>query len=249
MGKQGILFSAILGLIYAFAGGSFATVIAYDGFDYVPGPLTGDGPSTGFAAPWIADAGINVVAPGLSSPLDLPSTGNAVQGEFNYFAPLTTTLLTQDFWASFLVFHGASNDQTYMGLTSTGLPPSDPPEAAFGIRLGQYGIFNSSGGFIPAPTPFTAPGSTDFLLAQFQPIGANWQVSLYVNPTSLAVPSMVASLPITAYNEVLNQNQDGFQSDEIRLGTTPFDAGFVPEPVSLGIWGVGFLLLVRRRHW
>jgi len=247
MRKQAMWVSVILGLTYLTANASFASVIAYDGFAYPVGPLAGQGPGTGFAGPWMADGGVMVSSPGLSSPLDLPSTGNAVGGFFNYFAPLSATL-TQGFWASFLLFHSGPNDQSYMGLTSTGLPPTAPPRVAFGVRLGQYGIFDGASNFIPSPVPFTPNGSTDFLLANLQPVGAVWQVSLYVNPTSLAVPSLIFTVPLTAFNEVLNQNQAEFESDEVRLGTTAFDAGFVPEPASLGIVAIGFLLVMRRRQ-
>lgn len=246
MRKKGIWFLVVVGVVHLISGRVLANVIAYDGFAYPVGPLAGMGPGVGFGTPWIADAGVMVTTPGLSSPLDMPSTGNAVGGQFNYFAPLTTTLAGSDFWASFLLFHGTVNDQTYMGLTSTGIGP--PPEVAFGVQGQHYGIFSSSTPFIPATTPYTAPGSTDFLLTHFQALGGIWQISLYVNPTSLAVPSLVVPLPMTPYNEVLNQNQVGFESDEIRIGTTAFDAGFVPEPGALVIAGITLALAGWRRR-
>ncbi|HEY1685298.1 MAG TPA: hypothetical protein VGG19_11085 [Tepidisphaeraceae bacterium] len=220
-----------------------AQQIAYDGFAYPAGPLIGDGPGFGFAAPWTTDGGINVVAPGLSSPLDQPSTGNAVSGAFNYWASLNNLLPNMEFWASFLLYNAGGNDQTYMGLNPT-LGPGIP-YVAFGVKLTQYGIFNNST-FIPAPsTPWSGVGATDFLLADFLPVGPDWQVFLYVNPTSLAIPSAIAIIPIAPITEVLNQNQVGFVSDEVRIGLTPFDAGFVPEPQPLTIIAAALFLMQR----
>jgi hypothetical protein len=243
-----------LGVGLPFAHPAWGAKLAYDGFAYAPGALAGDGPTpgSGFTAPWLGDAGVVVNAPGLSSPFSLPSVGNAVEGDFNYFAPLATTLNTQDFWASFLLFHSGPNDQTYMGLSSTLLPPTQPPEVAFGVRLGQYGLFSSAfgGGFLPAPTPFSPAGSTDFLLTHFQPSGGSWLVPLYVNPTaaSLGSPDLIAAVPLLPYDEVLNQNQLQFRSDEVRIGTDPFSAGLIPEPTSLAILSIALLLAAPRRH-
>jgi hypothetical protein len=247
MRKLGKCVSIVLGLVCLVSSHSFANPIAYDGFAYAPGPLVGDGPAFGFSAPWAADPGVMVNAPGLSSPLDLPSTGNAVEGDFNYYAPLSTTLAGQDFWASFLLYHSGPNDQTYMGFTNTLLPPTTP-EVAFGVRLGQYGLFQGAT-FFPSAAPFSPVGSTDFLLAHFQPLGASWNVSLYVNPNaSLGAPVVSVLVPMNPYNEVTNQNQLEFRSDEVRIGDTAYDAGFVPEPGSLAIAGVGLFFFMRRRH-
>ena len=235
----------VVGVICVGVGSAEAQVIAYDGFVYPVGPLTGDGPAFGFTAPWIADAGISVTSPGLSSPLDPGSIGNAVSGDFNYFSPLNTTLLNSEFWASFLLYNAGGNDQAYMGLTNTGLG-STIPTVAFGARLTQYGIFNNSSQFVAAPTPWSGVGATDFLLAHFQPSGASWLVSLYVNPTSLALPSVVTTVPLIPFNEVLNQNQVGFISDEVRIGDTAFDAGFVPEPECVAIGAIGVIFGMRQ---
>jgi len=251
MNTRGIFAAIVLAVGFPFAHAATAAVIAYDGFAYAPGSVVLDGPGFGFAAPWLGDSGVLVSAPGLSSPLAQPSVGNAIDGQFNYFAPLNNPLITQDFWASFLLNHAAPNDQTYMGLTSKALPPTQPPEVAFGVRLGQYGLFNSTfaGGFLPAPTPLTPAGSTDFLLAHFQPLGAAWMVSLYVNPNAaLGAPDLVANVPLTPYDQVLNQNQFGFRSDEVRIGTNPLDAGLIPEPTSLGMLATALLLIAPRRR-
>ena len=63
--------------LVAFAGIAQAAPIAYDGIQYLPGPLAGNGPAFGFAAPWLADPAVTVVPVGLSSLLDLPTGGTA----------------------------------------------------------------------------------------------------------------------------------------------------------------------------
>jgi hypothetical protein len=184
----------------------------------------------------------------LSSPLALPSTGNAVSGFFDYESPLSTTLVNRDFWASFLVAHTGPNDQTYMGLTQSAIPFGTPPLVAFGIRLGQYGIFDSGSGFTASAVPFTPAGSTDFLLAHIRPVGPFYQVDLFVNPSSLAFPSVTVNVPPVFYDAIENQNQAEFTSDEVRLGDTAFDAGFVPAPGAGTLVMLAGLIACRRRR-
>lgn len=235
-----LLFAGCLvAVLTGIAGGA---PIAYEGVQYAPGPLGGDGPAFGFAAPWVADPGVAVVAAGLASPLALPSAGGAVAGSFNYIDPLSGALAPspgKEFWASFLIFHGAPNDQTFMGLSPAGAALGSLPSVAFGVRLGQYGIF-AGGSFNPAPTPFTPSGSTDFLVTHFAAGGATWNVSLYVNPSSFAVPSLVVNVAPVTYGTMVNQNQTGFESDEFRLGDTAGDvsaAGVTDVPSGAGLPG------------
>jgi hypothetical protein len=220
-------------LILAVAGVAQGAKIAYEGVDYLPSPLAPHGPAFGFAVPWAADAGVVVQPPGLSHPLDLPSTGLSVGGFFNFIDPLAGTLAPTSgkvFWASVLIFHSGPNDQTFMGLSPAGAVLGDVPAVAIGVRLGQYGIFQGAA-FTPTLVPFTPPGSTDFLVARFVASGASWTVSLWVNKPTTAVPDLVLNVAPLVYGTMVNQNQAEFASDEFRLGDFAEDvslAGAVP---------------------
>jgi hypothetical protein len=178
-------------------------------------------------------------SPGRGSPI-LPSTGGAVGGFFNYIDPLTATIVPtsgKEFWASFLLFHSGPNDQTFMGLSGAGAALGDLPAAAFGVRLGQYGIF-VGGAFTPSPKPFTLNGSTDLLVAHFVAGGAVWNMSLFVNPSSFGIPDLVMSVPPVPYGTMVNHNQAEFVSDEFRLGDTAEDVSAVGVvPTEKPTWG------------
>jgi hypothetical protein len=214
-------------------------MFVYEPVLYAPGALNANGPVTGFAVPWIAEPGVSVLPPpGLMSPIALPSApgSGAVGGCCNSVDPLVNTIpfvTGKEFWASFLLFHSGPNDQTFMGLSPPGAPLGSLPSAAFGVRLGQYGIFVGST-FTPAPVPFTPIGSTDFLVAHFTAGGAAWIMGLYVNPPPGSLsgpPTMVLNVPPVSYGTMVNQNQAQFESDEFRLGDTPGD-------VAPGVTGV-----------
>jgi len=226
-------------LAAALAGVAQGATIAYEGVPYTPGALNTKGPGGGFAAPWAADPGVVVVLGGLSSFLALPSTGNAVDGSFNFVAPLINTIAPtagKEFWAAFLVRHSAPNDQTFMGLSPAGAVLGAIPSVAIGVQLSQYGIF-VGGAFTPAPVLYTAPGSTDFLVAHFVAGGGTWIVSLFVNPSSFAVPKLVLNVAPVTYGTMVNQNQSGFQSDEFRLGDTAADIAAGAVPTHDTTWG------------
>jgi hypothetical protein len=233
------LFAAILlGLTTALAGVAHAARIAYEGVEYSPGPLAPNGPPLlGFSAAWAADPGVMVVGGGLSGmsgSLALPSAGGAVAGAFNYQAPLSSTIaptVGKEFWASFLINHGAPNDQTFMGLSPSGSPFGAPPSVAFGVRLGQYGIFVGST-FTACGKPYTAAGSTDFLVMHFTAGGAVWNVQLFVNPSSFTAPDLSMSVAPVTYGTMVNMNETGFESDEFRLGDTAGDVAAATVDVA-----------------
>jgi hypothetical protein len=230
----------VTGLVVAPAGVSQALSIAYDGIQYAPGLLNGDGPVFGFAAPWAADPGVIVVPAGLTSPLALPEMGGAVTGGFNFQAPLLNTLAPtpgKEFWASFLLFHSGPNDETFMGLSPAGAPFGNPPSVGFGVRLGQYGIF-VGGAFTTAPTLFTPNGSTDFLVTHFTAGGATWVVQLFVNKLSFLVPDLVLNVAPVTYGTMVNLNETQFSSDEFRLGDTAADVAAAGATATQGsTWG------------
>ena len=227
--------------VAALTGVARANPIAYEPVAYPPGAINANGPVMGFAVPWIADPGVAVLPPpGLASSMALPSQGGAVGGCCNYIDFLSNTIAPtsgKEFWASFLLFHSGPNDQTFVGLSPSGAALGSLPSAAFGVRLGQYGIFVGAT-FTPAGgAPFTAAGSTDFLVAHFVAGGASWVMSLFVNPppgSSFSAPNLVLSVPPVTYGTMVNQNQAEFESDEFRLGDTSGDVAPGVTGVALG---------------
>ena len=222
------------------AGAALGGPIAYEGVQYSPGPLALNGPATGFAAPWAADPGVNVVAAGLSSALDLTSAGGAVSGFFDFVDPLTNTIAPTpgtEFWASFLLYHSGPNDQSFMGLSPAGAELGSPPSAGFGVRLGQYGVFVGAA-FTPSGKPFTPNGSTDFLVTHFVSAGPVWNVSLFVNQSSFVIPDLATTVPAVPFGTMVNQNQAQFVSDEYRLGDTAADVSAAGVTPAVGeTWG------------
>lgn len=232
-----VMFAA--GLAAALTGVARAASIAYDGIEYSPGALAPNGPAFGFSGPWAADPGVAVLPAGLASFLALPSAGGGVGGSFDFLAPLSGSLAPspgKEFWAAFLLYHGTTNDQTFMGLSPAGAVLGDPPSVGFGVRLEQYGIFVGAA-FTPAPTAYTPSGSTDFLVAHFTAGGATWNVELYVNKALFAVPDLVLNVAPVTYETMVNHNQTGFESDEFRLGDTSADIAAAPTGTKRITWG------------
>jgi hypothetical protein len=229
-------------LVAALAGVAQGATIAYEPVAYPPGALLLNGPAFGFAGPWIADTAVLVTGPfpGLSHPLALGSTGNKVEGFFNYIDPLAAPIAPtpgKEFWASFLLFHSGPNDQSFMGLGPPGAVLGDLPSVAIGVRLGQYGIF-LGGTFTPdALVPFTPNGTTDFLVAHFEESGGVWKVSLFVNQPPFTAPTLVVFAPGTTFGTMVNQNQAQFAADEFRLGDTAADVAAGVVPTGSATWG------------
>lgn len=227
------------------AGTASAGSLAYDGFDYLPGPLSGNNGGTGFAAPWIADPGVAVQPPGLAQPLALPSTGLEVGGLFNSARPLSNSLNLPEYWASFQINSSPGNDQVWLGFD---LVPNQTPLVWFGRRLNTYFIQQNGSSAVTGGVA-SPVGTTDLVVARFRQAGLFTNVDLWVNTNNFASPPLVAAVvPTVPYSWVNMQVQPGLFADEVRIGTTAFDVSTVPEPASLGLLAVAGLALLRRRH-
>jgi hypothetical protein len=123
-----------------------------------------------------------------------------------------------------------------MGLSAAGAALGSLPSVAFGVRLGQYGVFVGSS-FTGSGKPFTPNGSTDFLVAHFVAGGAVWNVSLFVNQSLFVIPDLATVVPPVTYGTMVNQNQAQFGSDEFRLGDTAADVSAAVTPAVDGTWG------------
>jgi hypothetical protein len=56
------------------------------------------------------------------------------------------------------------------------------------------------------------------------------------------------NVPPVFYDAIANQNLAEFTSDEVRLGDTAFDAGFVPAPGAGTLVMLAGLIACRRRR-
>jgi hypothetical protein len=221
--------SCVLALFWA--GSVTGASLVYEGFDYLPSPLTGRNGGSGFAGPWLADPGVIVQPPALSTPLGQPSTGLAVGGSgFDSARQLSSPLNLADYWASFQIQGVPGNDQVFLGLD---VGPSPLPLVSFGRILSTYFIRQGSGPIVQGGIG-SPPGFTDLLVARFHQIGPGTAVDLWVNPTDFTLPPLVSLVvPTVFYSFVDMQVQPGFLADEVRIGTTSFDVSAVPEPSSL----------------
>jgi hypothetical protein len=233
--------AAVLAL---FCGGTAAaSSLVYDGFNYLPGALSGNNGGVGFAAPWLADPGVTVQPPGLSHPLALPSTGLEVGGAFNSARPLSSALGLPEYWVSFQINSNPGNDQVWLGLDTAA---SSTPLVWFGRRLNTYFIQQGTTAAITGGVA-SPVGVTDLLVARFQQSGALTNVDLWVNTNNFALPPLISTVvPTVPYTWANMQVQSGLFADEIRIGTTPLDVA-TPEPASLALLAMAGLGLPRRR--
>ncbi len=218
----------------------------YEGFDYPAlSPLVGQSGGSGFASPWLADPGVVVQAPGLSSPLGLPSTGLSISGGFNSARQLTSPLSQPQYWASFQIQAKPGNDQVFLGFD---VAPSPLPLISFGRILNTYFIRPGAGSPVEAGVASPA-GFTDLLVAHFTQNGGGTVVDLWVNPTDFTLPPLLSlAVPFVPYTFADLQVQPGLFADEVRIGDTPFEVSAVPESASLEllVLGAGGLLWRRR---
>ena len=225
-------------------GTASASNLVYDGFDYLPGALSGNNGGVGFAAPWLADPGVIVQPPGLSHPLALPSAGLEVGGAFNSARLLSSALSLPEYWASFQINANPGNDQVWLGLDTAS---SSTPLVWFGRRLNTYFIQQGTAAAITGGVA-SPVGVTDLLVARFKQSGAVTDVDLWVNTNNFTLlPLISAVVPTVPYTWANMQVQPGLFADEIRIGTTAFDVAAVPEPATLLLLAIGGMAMMGRR--
>lgn len=235
-----LLISLSVTLTFA-TGRAFASQIAYEGFDYSPSKLNGQGGGNGFGGMWSADPGVIVVPPGLSTPLGLPSSGLAIGGGFNADRLLANPLSQSEYWVSFQLQELAPNDQVWLGLD---LGASNTPHVWFGRRLDSY--FIESGATVKATCcKGSPPGITDLMVAQFISAGGLTTINVWLDKNPLTSPfDMSAVIPTVPYTFLNMGVEPGLFADEVRIGTTAgdvADVANVPEPGNLTLLATGIL--------
>jgi hypothetical protein len=223
-------------------GRAFASQIAYEGFDYLPGLLNLQNGGIGFTGSWTADPGVMVVPPGLSSPFGLAPKGLEIGGGFNASRRLAAPLSQSEYWVSFQLQEGSPNDQVWLGLD---VVPTSTPLIWFGRRLDFY--FIALGPSVVATCCVGSPlGVTDFMVARFRQVAPLiTEVAVWLNTDNFALaPNLFALMTTVPFLELNMEVQPGLFADEVRIGTTAADVADVanvPETGSLTLLATGIL--------
>jgi len=255
-----------------------AALVAYEGFNYPLGSITGGNGGTGFSSPWTG-AG-DVIGPNslfysnggnggefsqlATSGARFRTAGNNVGAFRTLSAPIDTDSGTV--WLGFLANQGTNVPPAYSGVSffSGG---TSTEEVFFGVPSNQakYGfdVTGAPGGVMVKDTAFQDnPFSSSFVVYRlnFTPNGETldffYRPPEGVTPTT---PDATFAIPEGTFADTLtalriqsgngNGNFNGTEFDEIRIGTTYVDvAPAVPEPAALGLLCVVVPLALRRRR-
>ena len=222
-----------------------ASILAYEGFNYVPNqPLPTMAGGTGWApGPWTPISGGMVdQPPSLFFPTALPSTGDALLTQVggaasrNFAAPLSN--FGSDLWISFL-------EQNSVGAVPGALVDIQQttavlPDIEVGKATGNAITLNG----LPAGV-VTGVGADLFILQLVQWSGGGTLVNLYVDPGLVLGPpnaSVLLSGPAFQAQDFYYQSNAGQELDEIRVGTTVSDVAAVPEPATFTLLAGALLL-------
>ncbi len=247
-----------------------AVLLAYEGFNYATGTLSGQNDGTGWAGAWSSnDAAGTVQVAGLTKP-NITTTGNRFrtdgdnQGIFRTLGAARNTAGTTT-WGSFLMrVDGTLNDYAGLSLfTGTG------SERFFIGRLFgnpiQYGVEAAGIQDRTIRSSTAVDATTRLLVFSLTSIGADTTVSLYIDPaTGGAAPTTADATtfrPNFVFDTIrIQAGQSGlarYGFDEVRFGTTfadvtPGAVVVVPEAGSLALilpaLGVLGAVIVRRRN-
>jgi hypothetical protein len=212
-----------------------AGLLAYEGFQYVPGqPLPSMIGGIGWApGPWTGSSQMADQPPSLSYPTALPSTGDALvnpaPGEaWRYFAaPINNA--GNDIWISFQQLSTTAAPGAFVDIIPLTGPDIQVNKDGFGAITLNGLAAGLSSGF----------GNIDFFVVQIRRFGGGLSmVNLYLNPgVVLGPPNASFPIPLVVQaNQFYYRSLMGEYLDEIRVGTTPQD---VAAAVSVGVPPLG----------
>ena len=248
----------ILVLVLGPARESMASILAYEGFNYIPNqPLPTMAGGIGWApGPWTPISGGMVdQPPSLTYPTALPSTGDSLLTQVagaasrNFAAPLSNS--GSDLWISFL-------DLNVTGaVPGTQVDIQQPLAVLPDIEVGKAVGNNITLNGLPAGSALGTAADL-YILQLVQWSGGGTLVNLYVDPGLVLGPpnaSVLLAGPAFQAQDFYYQSNAGQELDEIRVGTTLSDVAaevVVPEP-SMFTLLAGALLLpfaarLRRRQ-
>ncbi len=239
--------SLVFVLVLGPAREAVASILAYEGFNYIVNqPLPTMTGGTGWApGPWTQLSGGMVdQPPSLTYPTALPSTGDALltlaggAASRNFAAPLNNS--GSDLWISFLEQNsvGAVPGAQVDIQQPTAVLPDIEVDKATGNTITLNGL--------PAGS-VTGVGADLFIVQLVQWSGGGTLVNLYVDPGLVLGPpnaSVLLSGPAFLAQDFYYQSNAGQELDEIRVGTTLSDvaAVVVPEPATFTLLAGALLL-------
>jgi hypothetical protein len=237
----------VLVLVLGPARESVASILVYEGFNYIVNqPLPTMTGGTGWApGPWTQLSGGMVdQPPSLTYPTALPSTGDALLTQVggaasrSFAAPLSNS--GSDLWISFLEQNsvGAVPGAQVDIQQPTAVLPDIEVDKATGNAVTLNGL--------PAGS-VTGVGADLFILQLVQWSGGGTLVNLYLDPGLVLGPpnaSVLLSGPAFQAQDFYYQSNAGQELDEIRVGTTLSDvaAVAVPEPATFTLLAGALLL-------
>ena len=243
-----------------------AQLQAYDPFDYAAGAggLTSKNGGTGWSTNW--GTGVtDIVSPGLTyskNGVDLATAGNTTQTTNNNNGNFRTLSAgVQKTGTEYVSFLGKlASGTTGTGYAGVSLFNGTGTEALFigqPSDKGDWGIDQSTG---LKTSTVPVDGTTHLFVAQIifgGGAGGMDHVNLFVDPTpGLAAPDVAATISAdttrsASFDRVRIQSGNGappINFDEVRIGSSYASVvEAIPEPATLGVLGLGGLLLRRRR--
>jgi hypothetical protein len=161
-------------------------------------------------------------------------------------------------WASFLARHDMSNNDYAVSFAQSHIAWNPGSEGAkVGLSGGVWTLSEINGGPSTSTGVARTVGQTYLMVLEIEFVteGSD-RVTLFVNPTpGLSGPSVTGTTITTTKDFCLYNVQfypgsgtNNGSMDELRFGSTFADVVPIPEPATIGLLGLGGLVLLRRRR-
>lgn len=237
-----------------------AAVVASDDFTYADGALAGASGGSGWAGAWAKRPGTNTdaVATGVGSVTGDNSAVFDNQGA-SYRTISGGAISTGDIWISVDMArtdaNGTASSFVGFGLLAGAPPATGDPLLGTSLYVGETwagATWDLQRGAVATGTGATTTMTNLVVHIDF----TGGAIDLLVAPNKLAAPGAAdASIAAVAdaFDTILFRSGGAgattrtLSFDNLVIGTTAADVGFVPEPASLALFGLGGLLMLRRR--
>jgi hypothetical protein len=249
---------ALVTLVALTTTNALAALVAYEPFNYTIGasttPTTATGTPTqttggGFASSY--QGGGNTAVAGLTY-TGLGVNGNALKQTASYSgvnlsSPVSSGTIYVSFLFNMAVNPGGNRVGLEMNTGGNGMfvgftAPYSATQGFWGVNQ-QTGYNDNGGNEFQYPSANITYGTTYFCVVKLVDAGANWNGSIWINPTANtstetpASPDGTFTVPkftISACS-IVNPNGGDFLFDELRLGTTWSDAVSYTAPTALNV--------------